>query len=421
MILSTTLSVILGLYLGWRRRQEDGTWYKLLATEANGMLFDSVGPPGLESKFRLHPNQTIEDIVRYLKDRIENIASKNPWMVNGKLKRKGFLFQPFIWVPNKTRSSTINVTRIFRVVKLKSLNDRPKIIFCKTGKKILSSQDEPLVKFALLFVENSDEYVVTLSIPHFLGGAKAVYDIWGQLDCECTETKSLILDRVDHHDGDSLCILKGEARNRLVNFMLYSDAGLFLKPPERTSGDYVVTGRKFRMNWIERRKREHKPTEDVPYLTSNDIITSWFFGQMKPPEKVMMAYDTSFRSKNVTDLHLGNYNDILLLYEEEYKDPVAIHRAVSSRGESLEKKYFPGRTIGISSSWTRYYRQVCMPHSHRLHHMQIQGYVSSGEARIVVPSIVTFQTDENQIAMISYTESVLKDYEPLGESLGWKP
>merc|ERR1719325_560618 len=88
-------------------------------------------------------------------------------------------------------------------------------------------------------------------------------------------------------------------RKKFYYNKLTSNQGVIKKPQEKTWGAFKkIIARITKVapgsmtygscmvdeKWIKEQKAKHVPTKDAPYISTNDILTSWFFTETKCTE-----------------------------------------------------------------------------------------------------------------------------------------
>ena len=112
----------------------------------------------------------------------------------------------------------------------------------------------------------------------------------------------------------------------------------FLKPPRAYA--YEVS-----QEWIDEQKRLHVPTEHAPYISTNDILTSWFLrrGDYDVGYMVMDMRDrpSAMDKTRITSKHAGNYVSFLPMKKDIYSDPSGIRSILK---QNMKDTYTPRDT-----------------------------------------------------------------------------
>jgi len=67
----------------------------------------------------------------------------------------------------------------------------------------------------------------------------------------------------------------------------------------------------------------------ISFVSTNDVITSWFMNQISCPTGVM-SINLRGRLSGHTDLHVGNYENTMFYKKEDYATPALIRHSLTS-------------------------------------------------------------------------------------------
>jgi len=95
---------------------------------------------------------------------------------------------------------------------------------------------------------------------------------------------------------------------------------------------------------MEEVKKSHAKDAGLPFVSTNDVLTSWLMKHCTG-DHGLMAINWRNRLEGHTDLHVGNYENMIFFNEEDYASPGLIRESLKSYKRSVSKdKKFP-------SSW----------------------------------------------------------------------
>eukprot|EP00747_Dinoflagellata_sp_TGD_P046100 gnl/TRDRNA2_/TRDRNA2_144234_c0_seq1.p1 gnl/TRDRNA2_/TRDRNA2_144234_c0~~gnl/TRDRNA2_/TRDRNA2_144234_c0_seq1.p1 ORF type:complete len:228 (+),score=19.10 gnl/TRDRNA2_/TRDRNA2_144234_c0_seq1:97-684(+) len=127
--------------------------------------------------------------------------------------------------------------------------------------------------------------------------------------------------------------------------------------------------------WIAEEKL--KPT-DVPFVSTNDVVTSWCFRSSDFAWFGTMLVNMRNRIPSLTDAHIGNYESAILFQKGEYEQPAHIRRTLlDPKRLGTDHDNLPSASILHSgrwhcvSSWVMFYRDVRLPGCQLKLHMPI--------------------------------------------------
>eukprot|EP00553_Chaetoceros_curvisetus_P015180 CAMPEP_0204645812 /NCGR_PEP_ID=MMETSP0718-20130828/3557_1 /ASSEMBLY_ACC=CAM_ASM_000674 /TAXON_ID=230516 /ORGANISM="Chaetoceros curvisetus" /LENGTH=174 /DNA_ID=CAMNT_0051667875 /DNA_START=51 /DNA_END=575 /DNA_ORIENTATION=+ len=66
----------------------------------------------------------------------------------------------------------------------------------------------------------------------------------------------------------------------------------------------------------------------IPFVSTNDVITSWFMNEVACPTGIM-AINMRGRLSGHTDLHAGNYESMMFYNKEDFATPGLIRRSLT--------------------------------------------------------------------------------------------
>jgi hypothetical protein len=112
--------------------------------------------------------------------------------------------------------------------------------------------------------------------------------------------------------------------------------------------------------------RQALATSRVDFVSTNDILTSWFFHICRT-QVGQMAFNFRNRIPELTDSHAGNYEGMIGYQPEDYSHPTLIRRSIASARRQVSTKFPPfvlsalrgsGLKLGLVTNWTSFYRDV---------------------------------------------------------------
>jgi hypothetical protein len=208
---------------------------------------------------------------------------------------------------------------------------------------------------------------------HTLGDGHTYYNLYSMLSAD-SKVDKLDPVRVDGFEAAKTEII-GEKETAMFN-----SAGLAFG----IVGTYIGTklGRRSPQNicvnevdpaWVAKEKTKAKQEGQVPFVSTNDALTSWYFREMGADMNIMVA---NFRSRqpsilNLCDHQVGNYEANLPYFPGDVETPALIRQSIrnadgtfrSSRAGSPTTA-IPGFRIllrnktAIITNWATFYRDV---------------------------------------------------------------
>jgi hypothetical protein len=293
--------------------------------------------------------------VEFLRHRLAMILEKNPWLTSRIVKKntadrvvalayaKTFELEPIIdqhFSMYEPGDVGFSLSMPYAVL-VKCLLP----VQCARSKPA-TDKDEPLFKVAVVPIEAEETddnqttplqqaitlpgFALVVSMNHTLGDGHTYYKLYGMLSAD---TDVEVLDPVRVADFEEA---KTEVIGEKENAM-FTSAGLGLG----IMGTYVgakVTRRESQNvcihavdpAWVSQEKVKAKQEGQVPFVSTNDALTSWFFREMKSDMNIMVA---NFRSREpsilgLTEHHVGNYEANMPYFPGDVETPALIRQSI---------------------------------------------------------------------------------------------
>jgi hypothetical protein len=337
--------------------------------------------------------------VRFLRHRISLILDKNPWLTSRIIKKStknGVVAMAYdenddagqqvdghfqVYEPGEVGLS-LNMQYTNLVACLRPLQ-------CARSKPATDA-NELLFKVAVVPIEESTDsavqapmhsnvilpgFALVVSMNHTVGDGHTYYSLYGMLDGD-QEVEALDPVRAAGFEEAKTQIV-GEKENAMFSSAAY---GLGIM------GTYLLgklTGREpqnicvhtIDSAWIAQEKDKAAREAKVPFVSSNDVLTSWFFREMQCDINIMVA---NFRSRKpailgLTDYHAGNYEANIPYFPGDFDEPALIRQSIldpvnqfRARRAGSPATKIPGFTTllrnktAIITNWASFYRDVAL-------------------------------------------------------------
>ncbi|WP_321404232.1 hypothetical protein [Maridesulfovibrio sp.] len=370
-------------------------------TEITHNMYDS--PVTIASIFKGKPP------VNFLKERAQQILAANPWLAarleddekDGKpclIHAEAPPLYPFydhVDIADICTTGT-TVDSILAETYSMPLSQSLAQIFTKHGFNNLNT-DEPLYKIRLC-TGSDDRFMLVVSMSHILGDGFTIYSIYRMLDRsepvvslnpQRIKDFQAVLDMTGGLPGSMWIPRNGThpSSNNKLDWLLKSKAMWCTKESREAIGmqngeeedipgkEHPTSGGLFRVNmdWIENQKRDFKGNDITPWISTNDIMASWFLTRSKASMGAI-AINSRNRSPKIGMYHAGNYQLGFLLYPDEYECPSAIRESVSafSAFTKPDSNAGPGNSLALISNWTQSYIDLDFgPECHQLIHLPL--------------------------------------------------
>jgi len=351
--------------------------------------------------------------VEFLRHRLAMILEKNPWLTSRIVKKntadhvvalayaKNFELEPVI-------DQHLSVYKPGDVGFSLSM-PYEMLVHCLlpvqcARSKPATDQDEPLFKVAVIPIESEittdnqstplqqaitlPGFALVVSMNHTLGDGHTYYKLYGMLSAD-TDVEALDPVRVADFEKAKTEVI-GEKENAM-----FTSAGLglgimgtYVGAKVTRRGPQNVSIHTVDPAWVSQEKAKAKQEGLVPFVSTNDALTSWFFREMKSDMNIMVA---NFRSRkpsilNLTEHHAGNYEANVPYYKGDVETPALIRQSIRNadgkfraRRAGLPPTEIPKfltllrNNSTIITNWATFYRDVVLqdnethPYNPKLH------------------------------------------------------
>lgn len=328
------------------------------------------------------------------------MLEKNPWLTARLVKKNTVdgvvaLAYPPIFEPEQAIDQHFSVYGLGEVgfslsSPYEALVDCLLPVQCARSKPA-TDEDEPLFKVAVVPIEPEDVgdsqaaplqeamtlpgFALVVSMNHTLGDGHTYYSLYGMLSAD-TDVEVLDPVRVEAFEEAKTDVI-GVKENAM-----FTSAGLGLgivgtflggklahRKPQNVAIHAVDPA------WVAQEKARAKEEGEVPFISTNDALTSWFFREMKSDLNIMVA---NFRSREpsilgLTEQHVGNYEANVPYFPGDVESPALIRQSIRSAdgGFRARRAGSPPTQIpkfstlvrnkcAIMTNWASFYRDVAL-------------------------------------------------------------
>lgn len=352
--------------------------------------------------------------VDYLSHRVCEIIEKNPWLTSRIVKHGR---KEMVGIYSKKFDRENLVKQHFSVAQPGEVNFKLTMTYnemCKSIENVQCKQkcidlDEPLFKVAVVHLDEEkgskpsefdrvrkgsfDDknisragFVLIVSMNHIIGDGHTFYMIRNMLskDVEIESMDATLvptfekmeIDTVGHEEVNLLFGCGGlcSMLNQLITYCCCCccDSG----NRDRNIHVYNVNSKV-----IQQEKDRAKQEGKVPFVSSNDVITSWFLRRCKREISLMLVNlrDRQPLIQDVTNVHAGNYETFLVYVTGDYETPAQIRQSIRNPdGAFCVKRFGNSRLPGccemstsrnaVVTNWATFHRDInmdgCTPKVH---------------------------------------------------------
>ncbi len=269
-------------------------------------------------------------------------------------------------------------------------------------------KNEPLFKVVLVEIRENHEYALVVSLSHVLGDGHTFYNLYGMLDCRTpatalvAERKQCFMDRLLVSSGKKLQAWL--ASPYLVTGIL---SNIALRPTPQ-SAVYTLNSEE-----VARAKQQYRQSDgeagqygDVPFVSTNDVVTSWFFKVCRSSYG-MITVNNRNRYDGYTDKHAGNYQSVLLYNKDDFSVPNYIRQSVATMLSKsgavpnlLETLWY---NMSMITNWSSFYCDVSLgDKSHSTMHLPLMNPAEC----IFRDTCILFNVNKDTQALLFATRNV---------------
>ena len=315
--------------------------------------------------------------VDFLRRRVASILEKNPWLT-ARIVKKTTADGVVAMAYNSTEEPP-PVGEHFSVYEPEevglSLNmEYEALVRCllplqAARSKPATDEDEPLFKVAIVPLEASTDdagtapmrsrvtlpgFALVVSMNHTVGDGHTYYRLYGMLDAD-TEVEALDPVRVPGFEEAKIGVIGEDESAMLASAGIalgivgtYTLAKVTHRKPQNVCVHAVDPA------WIAQEKATAKEEALVPFISTNDALTSWFFREMNCDTNLMLG---NFRNRkpsilDLTDDHAGNYEANVPYFPGDFETPGLIRQSILSPDHEFRARRAGSPATRIPTFWT---------------------------------------------------------------------
>ena len=235
--------------------------------------------------------------------------------------------------------------------------------------KPATDADEPLFKVSVVPLEASVNdaepapmqsrvtlpgFALVVSMNHTVGDGHTYYRLYGMLDAD-TEVEAFDPIRVPGFEEAKIGVIGENESSMFASVGLglgimgtYTLAKLTHRQPQNVCVHAIDPA------WVAQEKARAKEAAQVPFVSTNDALTSWFFREMKCDTNIMVV---NFRSREpsivgLTDDHAGNYEANVPYFPGDIETPALIRQSILGPDHEFRARRAGSPVTRIPTFWT---------------------------------------------------------------------
>jgi hypothetical protein len=300
----------------------------------------------------------IQHALQLLKERAEQVLHANPWLGGRVVKRNGTFVLSY-------NPRNINLEDLFS-------SDETTTLDSNNGKSVSSrflvtnGPTQPLWKLTVVSSTETNKFAVVMSMSHIIADGATFYNLQNML-FYASPVEALIVQRIQTTQSQQIQAMGGMAEYAILQsagFILNCILGVAkgkLVGPVPMSRIYFVNDEE-----IQKMKLQQAAIDDdVDYVSTNDILTSWFL-QNCSCQHGLMAINFRNRLAGHSNQHAGNYENVLFYNRQDSKTPSLIRKSLSTFrrcvSESMPSFFqMAAGTTAIASNWSSFAKPAALP------------------------------------------------------------
>jgi hypothetical protein len=337
--------------------------------------------------------------VEFLRHRVALILEKNPWLTSRIVKKStkdGVVAMAY----DESADVGQKVDEHFRVYEPGEVGLSLNLQYAELVECLLPLQcarskpatdaDEPLFKVAVVPLEESPDstvkapmhrsvtlpgFALVVSINHTVGDGHTYYSLYAMLDGG-QQVEALDPVRVAGFEEAKTQVI-GENENAMFCSAGYGLGimGSYLLGKLTRREPQNICVHSIDPAWIAQEKDKAAEEAKVPFVSTNDVLTSWFFREMQSDINIMVA---NFRSRkpailDLADHHAGNYEANVPYFPGDFDKPALIRQSILGPANQFRARRagspatrIPGfntllrNKTAIITNWASFYRDVAL-------------------------------------------------------------
>jgi len=316
--------------------------------------------------------------VEFLRSRIASMLEKNPWLTSRIVKKntadgvvamafsksfeaKSVIDQHFsVYNPGDVGFSLgmpyeelVRCLLSVQCVRSKPATDKNEVLFKVAVVPIEAKARDSVQSMPLQQTIALPGFALVVSMNHTLGDGHTYYKLYSMLSMD-TEVEELNPVRVPDFEAAKTDIIgKKETAMFKSTGLAFGIMGTYLATKFGRRAPQNICINEVDPAWVVKEKAKAKQEGKVPFASSNDALSSWFFRKMESDTNIMVA---NFRSRqpsvlNLSDSHVGNYEANLPYFPGDVETPALIRQSIRDADGEFRASRAGSPVTEIPSSW----------------------------------------------------------------------
>jgi GTPase SAR1 family protein len=217
-----------------------------------------------------------------------------------------------------------------------------------------------------------NEFAVVVSLTHVIGDGYTFYQLHNMM-CFAQDVSALVIDRIPDSDTQIQAVIGIPEFYYMAGFWYLLGAVIGIAYTVIKS---LITRRpsmQQQVQWLdtnkidlEKKKYHSQSSNDVPFVSTNDILSSWVCTATHVRESTVIV---NFRNRlpGFTPEHAGNYISSLILQSDDFSTPLQVRQSVMQMKRIATSSHLPsalqamlGQKV-IVSNWVAFKKPCKLP------------------------------------------------------------
>lgn len=346
----------------------------------------------------------------HLQRRLQLMIQKNPWLLGRIESKQGSCYLTYSkQQPEKNAGDEETMMHVIcpssspisRQTPICNLND----ILCNSGLLIQNGPHQPIFNVSIIpCSENPKEsFALLVQFSHAIGDGATYYKLFNMLcSMEDDNIIEMIPERISSNEK-----LQIDALGKIESY-LFSSGGNAIRAIRGMLACWISGNTtQVHYGWVDASKiRDIKEMvakeSSISFVSTNDIITSWFMNQVGCP---MGAMAINWRGRLIghTDAHAGNYENMIFYNMEDFATPALIrqsltkYRRIVTGDRPMPPWYMIATTsMSVVTNWATFGKPIQVMGCVEDIHLP----VSSGKYYpTTMPSLIIFRASKGRIGL----------------------
>lgn len=281
--------------------------------------------------------------------------------------------------------------------------------------EVAIDKDLPLFCVTLIEVEENKKYCMMVSLCHTIADGFTFYKLYSMLSTT-TPVTSIDIERVTEFSQELSGNLNfGTAWWELPFVIWGSLCNKYLQP--RMQARVCLINNEY----VQAEKNTYTATQTKPphsdnsnnssaankpqYLSTNDIVTSWFF-RFSDVDLGFMIANFRGRKRYLSETHGGNYQGRILFLRSDMQKPESVRESIvdfrPTSGAIPTIPVIAGMNIALITNWATFYTDVEYPQCKQVIHLPV---IDVSDA-VLRQCLVIFQANTGTLGVILWTRGI---------------